>query len=153
LWVRIVGTLVACLTLLGVAVRAASSISGERDRQTFDSLLTAPIDSNSILFAKWLGSGLRGRWAWVWLWPGWVVGAVSGGLYGPVVPWLLLAWFVYAGFLAVLGLWFSMTCATTLRATVATLLAAAVLGVGHWYLWMLLCMPLRLREDLLAGLV
>src|SRR5581483_1772903 len=48
-WVRVAGTLVACLTLLGVAVRAASSVSGERDRQTFDSLLTAPVESNSIL--------------------------------------------------------------------------------------------------------
>jgi ABC-type transport system involved in multi-copper enzyme maturation permease subunit len=152
-WVRVVGTLVACLTLLGVAVRAASSISGERDRQTFDSLLTAPLDSNSILFAKWLGSVLSVRRAWLWLCLVWLLGTVTGGLYGPVVPWLLLAWLVYAGFLAVLGLWFSMTCATTLRATVWTLLAAAALGVGHWYLWLLLCMPLRLGENVLSWLV
>jgi ABC-type transport system involved in multi-copper enzyme maturation permease subunit len=152
-WVRVVGTLVACLTLLGVAVRAASSVSGERDRATFDSLLTAPVESSDLLFAKWLGSILSVRWAWLWLCLVWVLGSATGGLYGPTVPWLVLAWAVYAGFLAVLGLWFSMTCRTTLRATVGTLLTAAVLGVGHWYLWLVFCMPLRLREETFAWLV
>jgi ABC-type Na+ efflux pump permease subunit len=152
-WVRVVGTLVACLTLLGVAVRAASSISGERDRQTFDSLLTAPVESGSLLFAKWVGSVLSVRWAWLWLCLVWVLGSATGGLYGPVVPWLLLSWLVYAGFLAVLGLWFSMTCRTTLRATVWTLLTAAALGLGHWYLWLLFCMPLRLEGSTLAWVV
>jgi len=153
IWVRIVGTLVALLTLLGVAVRAASSISGEHDRQTFDSLLTAPVESNSILFAKWVGSILSVRRAWLWLVLVWLVGGVTGGLDGPAIPWLFLAWGVYAGFLAVLGLWFSMTCRTTLRATVGTLLTAAVLGVGHWYLWLVFCLPLRLREDTFAAVV
>jgi ABC-type Na+ efflux pump permease subunit len=153
LWVRIVGTLVACLTLLGVAVRAASSISGEHDRQTFDSLLTAPIETNSILFAKWFGSILSVRWAWLWLVLVWLVGSASDGMYGPAAPWLLLSWGVYAGFLAILGLWFSMTCRTTLQATVWTLLMAVVLGVGHWYLWLVFCMPLHLSEDTFAWVV
>src|SRR5258707_15723505 len=37
-WVRGAGTTVACLMLLGVAAHSAGSISGERDRQTFDAL-------------------------------------------------------------------------------------------------------------------
>jgi ABC-type transport system involved in multi-copper enzyme maturation permease subunit len=152
-WVRIVSTLVACLTLLGVAVRAAGSITGEHDRQTLDSLLTAPVESNSILFAKWLGSILSVRRAWLWLCLVWLLGAATEGVYLPALSWLVLAWGVYAGFLAVLGLWFSMTCQTTLRATVWTLLATAVLGVGHWYLWVLFCLPLRVREDTFALLV
>jgi ABC-type transport system involved in multi-copper enzyme maturation permease subunit len=152
-WVRLVGTLVACLTLLGVAVRAASSITGEHDRQTYDSLLTAPIDSDRLLFAKWLGSVLSVRRAWLWLCLVWLLGSATGGLYGPTVPWLFLAWAVYAGFVAVVGLWFSMTCRTTLRATVWTLLTVAALGVGHWYLWAVFCMPLRIREGALAWLV
>jgi ABC-type transport system involved in multi-copper enzyme maturation permease subunit len=152
-WVRLVGTMVACLTLLGVAVRAASSISGEHDRQTFDSLLTAPVESTSILFAKWLGSILSVRWAWVWLLLVWLLGAATDGVYLPAISWLVLAWGVYAGFLAVVGLWFSMSCRTTLRATVWTLVTAVVLGVGHWYLWMVFCLPLRLREETFAGVV
>src|SRR5262249_51680333 len=55
-WVRTAGTIVACLMLVGVAVRASSSVSGERDRGTLEGLLTSPLDSHDILFAKWLGS-------------------------------------------------------------------------------------------------
>src|SRR5262249_11105257 len=64
IWVRMVGSLVACLTLLGVAVRASGSISGERDRQTWDSLLTTPLDSADLLRGKWLGSFCSVRWGW-----------------------------------------------------------------------------------------
>src|SRR5438270_103244 len=56
IYARLTGTLVACLTWLAVAVRASSSLSGERDRQTMDALLTSPLDASSILFGKWLGS-------------------------------------------------------------------------------------------------
>src|SRR5205823_10268489 len=67
LWVRPVGTIVACLLLLGVAVRAAASVGGERDRQTLDSLLTSPLEAGSILYGKWIGSIVSVRWGWLWL--------------------------------------------------------------------------------------
>lgn len=136
-WVRSVGTLVACLTLLGVAVRAASSVSGERDRQTLDGLLTSPLTVSSILYAKWLGSIVSVRRAWLWLCLIWGLGLLAGGLDSSTLPWLVLAWFVYAGFVAMLGLWFSTVCRTTLRATLGTLATTAALGVGHWLLSLL----------------
>src|SRR5262249_61815504 len=64
---RIAGACVGTLLLIGVAVRAAGSITGERDRQTLDSLLTSPLDSNDILTGKWLGSMLSMRRGWIWL--------------------------------------------------------------------------------------
>src|SRR5262249_39086416 len=64
-WVRIVGTMVASLLLMTIAVRAANSVTGERDRRTLDELLTTPLSSFSILFAKWLGSVCSVRWAWL----------------------------------------------------------------------------------------
>src|SRR5262249_42401084 len=60
-WTRAVGTILSCLMLLAVAVRAAGSVSGERDRQTFDGLIITPLDSDHIPFAKWLGSVLSVR--------------------------------------------------------------------------------------------
>jgi ABC-type transport system involved in multi-copper enzyme maturation permease subunit len=143
-WVRVVGTLVACLTLVGVAVRAAGSISGERDRQTFDNLLTTPLATRTILFAKWLGSILSVRWAWLWLALIWLLGLATGGLDVVTVPWLFMAWLVYAGFLAVLGLWFSITSRTSLGATLGTLAAAGMAGGGHWLLSLLCLFPLAL---------
>jgi ABC-type transport system involved in multi-copper enzyme maturation permease subunit len=142
-WVRVVGTLVACLLLLAVAVRAAGTVSGERDRQTFDSLLTTPLDSTDILSAKWLGSILSVRWAWAWLGLIWALGLVTGGLHPIAVPLLLIAWLVYAATLANLGIWFSMVSRTTLRSTIGTLLTALGISFGHWLLLMLCCLPVQ----------
>jgi ABC-type transport system involved in multi-copper enzyme maturation permease subunit len=141
LWARIVGAMVGTLLLLNVAVRAAGSISGERDKKTFDELLTSPLDSDEILYGKWLGSVLSVRWGWVWLGLIWGLALVTGGLSVFAFPLLVLAWFIYASFVACLGLWFSMNCRTSMRATLWTLASAVFLGVGHWLIW-LLCIPL-----------
>jgi len=136
IYVRYAGTLVACLTLLGVAVRASSSIGGERDRQTLDALLTSPLGSDAILFGKWLGAILSVRWGWLWLGMIWGMGLITGGLHVMALPLLVGAWAVYAAFLATLGLWWSIVGRTTLRATVGTLITTAFVGVGHWLPWM-----------------
>src|SRR5262249_15127893 len=120
-WVRIAGTAVAFILLLAVAVRAATSITNERDRQTWESLLTSPLDSNSILFAKWLGSLLTVRWGWLWLGLIWFLGIITTGLHVLALPLVLGAWFVYAAFLAALGMWYSTTCRTSLQSTISTL--------------------------------
>jgi ABC-type transport system involved in multi-copper enzyme maturation permease subunit len=138
MYVRVAGTGVAFLLLLGVAVRAASSISSERDRQTFDALLTTPIDSTTILWSKWLGSVLSFRLGWAWLALIYGLGLLTGGLNLFAVPLLLASWVVYAGVFAVIGLWFSMSCSSTMRATVLTLLTTVGLSIGHW----LICIPL-----------
>jgi ABC-type transport system involved in multi-copper enzyme maturation permease subunit len=139
-FIKVIGTMVACILLLGVAVRAASAVGHERDRQTLDALYTTPLDSDSILFAKWLGSVLSVRWGWLWLGAIWGLGVMTLGLHAFAVPLLLWAWFSYAAFLAALGLWFSVVSRTTLRATLWTLLTTAAAGVGHWILWSC-CIP------------
>jgi ABC-type transport system involved in multi-copper enzyme maturation permease subunit len=139
-WVRVLGTIVACLMLLAVAARAASSLSSERDRQTLDGLLTSPLDGNAILFAKWIGNILSVRWAWLWLGCVYGLGLLTGGLHPLAVPFLLAAWAVYAAVLSCIGLWFSLVSRTTLRATMWTFLSTAGAGVGHWLLWMC-CLP------------
>lgn len=120
-WGRIVGAMVATFLLLGVAVRAAGSITGERDRQTLDSLLTSPLDSNAILYGKWLGAVTSVRRGWFWLAAIYGLTFVCGGLNFVGLLAVIVAWFVYAGFAALLGLWFSAKYRTTMRATVGTL--------------------------------
>ena len=78
----------------------------------------------------------------------WGIGLLTGGLFLATMPWLLLAWIVYAGFLAVLGLWFSQVCRSSLRATLWTLVTAVGLGGGHWYLWLVVCLPLGFGDNL-----
>jgi hypothetical protein len=138
---RVAGTLVACVLLIAVAVRAATCVSSERDRQTLDGLLTSPLDSTEILFAKCLGNVLSVRFAMLWLLAIWGIGVLTGGLHILALPLVAAAWLIFAAFLSVMGTWFSMVSKTTLRATVWTLLCTAVLGGAHLVVWMC-CGPL-----------
>jgi ABC-type transport system involved in multi-copper enzyme maturation permease subunit len=141
-YVRIVGTIVACLALLGVAIRASSSVSGERDRQTWDSLLTTPLGASAILYGKWIGSILSVRWAALWLAVIWVIGLAADGLSIVAVPFLIGAFLVYAAFLGMLGLWFSVVSRTTLRANLGTLATTGFLAGGYWFFCVTCCFGL-----------
>jgi ABC-type transport system involved in multi-copper enzyme maturation permease subunit len=136
-WVRFMTAAIGMLMLIGVAVRAAVSISGERDNHTLDELLATPLGSDSILAGKWIGSLLSVRWAWLWMAVIWGMAVVVGALHPLALPVLLGEWFVYAAFVANLGLWFSMGSRTTLRAIVGTLLSTIALFGGHWLIWLL----------------
>ncbi len=140
-WVRQVGIAVACLTILGAAVRAASSVSGEHEQQTLDSLLASPLRISSILLAKWASSIWSVRWGVLWLCLVWTIGIVMGGLNLVTLPWLILCWFVYAAFFSALGLWFSVRTNKTLTATVWTLVCTVALSVGQLLPWLLIGMP------------
>jgi ABC-type transport system involved in multi-copper enzyme maturation permease subunit len=124
--------------LIGVAVRASGSISGERDRQTLDGLLTSPLQSHDILFAKWLGSLMGVRRAWFWLALIWAIGLLTGSLHPAALMLTFVAWLVYASCLAGVGLWFSISCSTTLRATLYTLAVTFGVSIGHWLIWLCL---------------
>lgn len=138
-WIRSVGTIVACLIILGVTVRGASSVGSERDRQTMDALLTTPLTTGHILWTKWVGSVLSMRWPLLWLYLIWLVGIATGGLHVIAVPLLTLAMLVYAGVFALVGLWFSIVSKTTGRATLWSLLTAVFIGGTHWCFWSMCC--------------
>jgi ABC-type transport system involved in multi-copper enzyme maturation permease subunit len=139
--IRVVGTAGASLLLLGVAVRAASAVASERERDTLDSLLATPLESSDILWSKHLGSMLATRRVWWYLGAMWVAGVCTGGLHPLGLVHLLAAWAIYAAFFASLGLWFSVTCRTLLRSVIWTLLTTFVLTIGNWLLLMC-CLPL-----------
>jgi ABC-type transport system involved in multi-copper enzyme maturation permease subunit len=130
LWVRGIGTSLACLLLIGVALRAAAAFSRERERRTWDSLLTTPLDAREMFWAKAWGSIQSTRWGWWFLAVVWLLGMFTLGLHPLVVPLLALAWFVHAAMFAGAGLWFSLVSRTTMRATVYTLLVVAGLSIG-----------------------
>jgi len=129
---RFLGTVVACFMLLLVGVNAAGRISRERERQTLDGLLTTPMETDDILFAKWLASVRSVRlFGWLFVW-GWTIGVFSGGLHILAVPLLVSGWLVYAGCCATIGLFYSHVCRSTIRATVLTLLTILLWMGGPW---------------------
>jgi ABC-type transport system involved in multi-copper enzyme maturation permease subunit len=127
--------------LLGVAIRASGSIGGERDRQTLDTLLTTPVENDSIVWSKWWGSILGVRKGLYMLLALWILGVVTTGVSPLAVPLLLLAWLAYAGFVAGVGMFFSLHCRTTLRATIWTMITVLSAGAGHWLLYLCCCGP------------
>jgi len=146
---RFVGTVVATLMLLAVVVRAAGSIHSERERNTFDELLTTRLTNSEILFGKWLGAMLSVRWGWVWLGIIWLVSLVLGGVEWYGLPLILVSWVVYAAVSAGVGLWFSVGARSSLRATVAALVTMMFLYGGHWLLTGVFCyFPLAMLRGL-----
>jgi ABC-type transport system involved in multi-copper enzyme maturation permease subunit len=140
-WVRIVGMPVALLGLAGVAVRAATSVRSEHDKDTMTSLLLTPLSSEEILFGKWLGSIASMRWFAVWLALIWLVAVICNGLTPLAVPLLAVACLFYAAAAASLGLYCSVVCKTSLRAILSTLILGLFLFAGHWIPWMC-CIPI-----------
>jgi len=131
---RYLGTFMAYLLLAGVAVRAAGSISGERERRTLDSLLSSPLSNQEILWAKWLGSITSGRKVWWYLAAVWLAALLTSGLHPLALPLLVMAWTVYAMFLASLGTWFSLVSRNSVRATVGTVVTMLACCFGPWLL-------------------
>jgi len=126
LWIRGASLLIGTFLLLNVAVRACGGICGERERQTLDGLLATTLTNRAILFGKWLGSIANDRWSWFWLGVIWSVGIMTGALYPLAIPYSLIAWIVYAAFMAGLGLWFSVASRSSRRALIGTLLSCLV---------------------------
>jgi ABC-type transport system involved in multi-copper enzyme maturation permease subunit len=140
-WIQIVGMIGACLLLLTVGGRAATSMTSERDKATLDALLTCPVETDAILLSKWLGAVLSIRWGMLCLAFLYALGVYAEAIQWFTLPLMMLAWIVYSGVAAILGLWYSVTCQTSTSATVWTYLSTAGLAVGHW-LDMLCMVPL-----------
>jgi len=120
-----------CSLLLIVALTAAGTVSREKAQQTLDSLLTTPFATEQILLAKWVGGVFSVRGPWWCVSSLLLLGVLTGGIHILAVPLFVLSWTMQAAFLAAIGLWFSINCASTLRATTLTLGTALVLvGLG-----------------------
>lgn len=137
-WARLTGVPVACLGLLRAAIRASAAVSGERDQQTLDALITTQLDSDSVLAAKLLGSVLSVRPALFWLGAILLLGCLTGGVHAGALVLTLASWIVYAFCFAVLGLLCSLRCASSSRAAVAAVLLSIGLAAGHWLIWICL---------------
>jgi hypothetical protein len=131
-YVKTAGTLLACIVLLAVGVRAASSIGAERDRQTLDGLLASPLTGGEIIFAKWWGSIAAMRRPLILLAVIWFMGVWSGGLHWLAVPILMLFLAAYLGWMASLGILCAVSTRNTLRAVMAAQMLAMFVGCGPW---------------------
>jgi ABC-type transport system involved in multi-copper enzyme maturation permease subunit len=129
-YVRIVGTLLVGVTLLAIAIRAASSISSEKERQTYESLLASPLSLFQIFWAKWLGSLLGPRKLLLFLVGLWIVGTLTTAIHWLALPCLLLALVTFACFATTWGMFCAVLFRSGMRAITFAVLGLILLCFG-----------------------
>jgi ABC-type transport system involved in multi-copper enzyme maturation permease subunit len=112
------------------AYLAAGSVGLERDGRTLDGLLALPAGGAAILLGKGLGAAFyRLEMGYVLALVG-VAGLLTVGLHPAALLLVAAAVAVQVCFWAAVGLWFSVTCRTTLGARVAAVTAAFLVFTG-----------------------
>ncbi len=130
--------LIACAGGMAIAARAASSITSERERQTWDSLVSTPIEARDLVWAKVLGGVYAARWLVVLLVVMWGLGAVlDSSLLAPLLA-SLASLLIVLLFGCALGVFYSAAGTSSLRAMGSTL--GTLFFVGGGYLFC--CVPL-----------
>jgi ABC-type transport system involved in multi-copper enzyme maturation permease subunit len=129
-----------------VTVSAATSITSERERETWVSLLAFPWDARDILIPKWSAALWNGRWYFVWFLLILTIGVALGGL--SPLPALLaaIALPVYLGFAAAFGL----SCSTDLQASWRAV-AIPLLWLFLWNLASIICCAFGFVDSLAPG--
>jgi ABC-type transport system involved in multi-copper enzyme maturation permease subunit len=130
----------ACAGLLLVASRAATSITSEREKDTWITLLSTPVSTFDIVLGKAVGSLYAGR-----LILAIIVGLViMQMLRAPQVlisaPFLLVTIAILGSFASALGLIYSLRCTNSTRALGWTLATALFVGGGYLFC----CMPVAI---------
>lgn len=137
----IMGTVVGSGVLVLVGTRAASSVTAERERDTWLSLLSAPLSPQEIVWGKVLGSIWAARWIYALL----VFILGLGFLVHPVFALGMFAMMatlaVLSLFASALGVWSSLVCRTSLRAIGMTISIGVFVGGGYLFC----CIPLFAR--------
>jgi len=123
-----VSWLMAWIFEWAVGLRAAAAITAERQRGTWDLLLTTPLEGRDMVLAKIYGSihALRGFFAAVVI--AWLAGLVCGALPPLDFAELLVQTLVIGAFMGTVGMAFSLNCKSA--ASAMTLTIVAWLGAG-----------------------
>ncbi len=111
-----------CLLLqAAIGLRAAVAISSERERGTWDALLTSPLDGSEIVRGKLWGSLHALRWLILAALVAWTLTASFGGLLLGEYTRLVVELATIGTFMAALGVRTSLRSATATRAMALTI--------------------------------
>jgi ABC-type transport system involved in multi-copper enzyme maturation permease subunit len=133
-----VTVLVGLVGLLMVLVRAAGSITAEKERDCWTSLVSTPLSPAQIVWAKIAGSFYSTRLLAVPLILLYGMAVLVRPEFFLLVPVMIATWGVLALYVASLGMLFSLWCRTSVRAMAGSVATAVFFGGGY----LLCCMPL-----------
>jgi hypothetical protein len=151
-YLTVMATAVVCIAMLLAAVRAATSVTAERERQTWDVLLSTPLEGREIVWGKIVGSlyATRGLLALVAVL--WLLGLLAGSLVPLVLPVVAMEIAVIGLCAVALGVLFSLRMKSSLWSMAATLGTSVFVAGGYLFC----CIPLMRGPDtevILAGCV
>ncbi len=139
IWVRVASGFLSLLIFFGAALRGAASISGERDRDTWPSLISAPLTPWEVLLGKFLGIVLGMRFFYGLLLTVWSIGLAMGATHILSLPLAILHIALYTSAFALIGMFCSATARTTLVASIRAFAAAFFFAGGFWLVLLLCC--------------
>ncbi len=116
----------SALIQLAIGLRAAVGIASERERETWDSLLTSPLDGREILIGKLSGSLHALRWLLAATLYTWTLALIVGAMDTDWFLYLVMSTLASGAFMAMLGVRTSLDFATATRSMAVT--------VGIWLL-------------------
>jgi ABC-type transport system involved in multi-copper enzyme maturation permease subunit len=145
IWLRVSTGILAFLMMMGAAVRGAGAVTGEKDRDTWISLIATPLSSWELLIGKWWGAVLSvRRFAWLLI-AIWAFNLLVGAVY-PFMLILTAAYLaVYIAAFGWVGVFCSCTARNTLIASIRVMMAGLFLSGGFWFVLACCCfMPLSI---------
>src|SRR5262249_12275594 len=114
------GWWISALVQLAIGLRAAVAVSSERERGTWDALLTSPLEGGQVVAGKLWGSLYAMRWlfgATLWAWTlSLCFGAMNAGWY----IYLVASTVICGAFMAAVGLRMSLAFSTATRSMALT---------------------------------
>lgn len=130
-FLKIVGAGLGIMLTLGVATLASTSLTSEREQDTWTSLLVTPLDGREILRAKMIGSVWQLRWVVYVMLPLWGLGLATGSVHPLGVVLVAVELAVFVAFSAALGTFFSLVGRTTWRAQLGTMSTMIFINGGY----------------------
>jgi ABC-type transport system involved in multi-copper enzyme maturation permease subunit len=147
-YLRIVGTGIAVVYLLGVASDAAAGLTSEREKDTWISLVATPLTGTEIIRAKMLGAIWNIRQTALVLVGLWLLGVLAGSVHPLGLLAVLAELAAFTWFTAALGTWISLRSGHTMWALARVMASLLLLNGGS----LLVALPLLSARPLaLAG--
>jgi ABC-type transport system involved in multi-copper enzyme maturation permease subunit len=137
IYAMMMGTILACGGLLLAAARAAGSITSERERDSWTSLVSTPLEAGEIVWAKIAGSVWSLRYVMLLLLLIWGLAGVLEPGFLITVPFTFSMFLLLAFYVSALGVRFSLQCRSSLRAMAAALATAIFIGGAYFFC----CLP------------
>lgn len=137
LYLRVVGALIYLAWMLGVTSAAATSITSEREADTWTSLIAAPLEGSEILRAKMIGAVWSTRSLGALMLALGLIGIAAGSVHPFGLLVVILETLVFVWFAAALGTFVSLRAQTSMRAMTATIGILIVANGGY----LMCCIP------------